>query len=113
MPDELAAVERELRGRLIELRRQLAALTRSPERGAELQFGKRVGDGTTEAVSRLSDVAVVASLHATEGRVQRALAKLADGSYGICDACGEPIAGARLRVAPESTRCVNCARSSG
>jgi DnaK suppressor protein len=75
-----------------------------------VSFGKRVGDGTTEAVSRLTDVGVVDSLNVSEERIERALEKLAAGSYGICDRCGNPIAPARLQAAPESVLCVACAR---
>lgn len=109
-PLDLEAVERELRDRHQALRERLAALARAPERGAELGFGKRIGDGTTEAVSRLTDVGVGGSLEITEARVARALEKLAEGSYGVCDGCGAPIAPARLRAAPESVLCIACAR---
>jgi RNA polymerase-binding transcription factor len=109
-PLDLDAVERELRARDAALRERLAALARAPERGAELGFGKRIGDGTTEAVSRLTDVGVGGSLEISEARIARALAKLAEGSYGVCDGCREPCATARLRAAPESVLCIECAR---
>jgi len=109
-PLDLDAVERELRARDAALRERLTALSRPPERGAELGFGKRIGDGTTEAVSRLTDVAVGSSLEASQARIARALAKLADGSYGLCDGCGAAIAAPRLRAAPESVLCIECAR---
>ena len=109
-PLDLEAVERELRARHEVLRERLAGLARAPERGAELGFGKRIGDGTTEAVSRLNDVGVGGSLEISEARIARALAKLANGSYGVCDGCGEAIAPARLRAAPESVLCIECAR---
>jgi DnaK suppressor protein len=112
-PLDLDAVERELRVRDAALRERLAALARAPERGAELGFGKRIGDGTTEAVSRLTDVGVGGSLEISEARIARALAKLAEGTYGVCDACGDPIATARLRAAPESVLCIECARRAG
>ena len=107
---DLAAVERELRARHDELQERLAGLARPPERGSQVGFGKRIGDGTTEAVSRLTDVGVGGSLEISEARVARALAKLAEGSYGVCDGCGEPIAPARLAAAPESVLCIACAR---
>jgi RNA polymerase-binding transcription factor len=106
---DLEVVERELRSRHEVLQARLAGLA-SAERGAELGFGKRIGDGTTEAVSRLTDVGVGGSLEISEARIARALAKLAAGSYGVCDACGEPIAAARLGAAPESVLCIECAR---
>jgi DnaK suppressor protein len=88
-------------------------ITKAPERGTGVSFGKRVGDGTTEAVSRLTDVGVVDSLNATEERIERALAKLDEGSYGICDRCGKPIPPARMEAAPESVLCVSCASAAG
>ena len=107
---DLEALERELRARAHALAERLAVLSRPPERGAELGFGKRIGDGTTEAVSRLTDVAVGSSLEASEERIARALEKLAQGSYGTCDRCGAAITVARLRAAPESVLCIDCAR---
>ena len=107
---DLEALERELRARAHALAERLAVLSRPPERGAELGFGKRIGDGTTEAVSRLTDVAVGSSLEASGERIARALEKLAQGSYGICDRCGAAITVARLRAAPESVLCIDCAR---
>jgi RNA polymerase-binding transcription factor len=109
-PDDLEVVERNLRNRQQALEDRLASLARPPERGAEVGFGKRVGDGTTEAVSRLTDVGVGGSLEVSVARVARALAKVGEGSYGVCDVCGGPIAPARLRAAPESVLCIECAR---
>jgi RNA polymerase-binding transcription factor DksA len=38
--------------------------------------------------------------------VARAQVKLGEGSYGRCDACGEPIAPARLEARPWAVRCI-------
>lgn len=43
-------------------------------------------------------------------KVERALARIEDGTYGICESCGQPIPLARLEVLPYSTECVSCAR---
>jgi RNA polymerase-binding transcription factor len=109
---DLASVERKLRALQADLRDRTAELSRPPERGSGVQFGKRIGDGTTEAVSRLTDVGVVESLVATEQRVTRALEKIEEGTYGVCDGCGEAIPRGRLEAAPESTKCVDCAQLS-
>ncbi len=109
---DTATVERRLRERHAELQTRVAGLTRAPERGSGISFGKRVGDGTTEAVSRLNDVGVVDSLNASMERVERALAKLTEGTYGDCDVCGREIPAPRLEAQPESAACVNCARST-
>ena len=73
-PPDLAEAERVLRERQAELRERIAGLARPPERGALLGFGKRIGDGTTEAISRLTDVGVGTNLEASEERISRALA---------------------------------------
>jgi DnaK suppressor protein len=75
-----------------------------------MQFGKRVGEGTTEAISRFTGVGVANDLQAISDRIYRALAKLDEGSYGTCDHCGNQIAAGRLRAAPESALCIECAR---
>jgi DnaK suppressor protein len=43
-------------------------------------------------------------------KVERALTRVNDGSYGICESCGLPIPVARLEVLPYSSECVSCAR---
>jgi DnaK suppressor protein len=74
-------------------------------------FGKRIGDGTSEAVSRLTDIGVGDSLEHGLNRTERALAKLDQGTYGLCDACGQPIARGRLKAMPDGVLCLRCAAS--
>jgi DnaK suppressor protein len=107
---DLDAIGRALRARQEELRARIAELAKTPERGALLGFGKRIGDGTTEAISRRTDIGVGRSLEASEARVTRALEKLDQGTYGVCDRCGRPIAPARMAASPDSVRCIDCAR---
>ena len=42
------------------------------------------------------------------GKVQEALKKIGDGSYGICESCGEPISVKRLQARPVTSYCINC-----
>jgi DnaK suppressor protein len=107
---DLAEIARALRARKADIDAKVAGLAKPPERGSGISFGKRVGDGTTEAVSRLNEIGVGNSLLVGAERVDRALAKLEEGSYGVCDNCGKPILPARLRAAPESVLCIDCAR---
>lgn len=41
-------------------------------------------------------------------KIQKAMARIEDGSYGICDACGEDIAVERLKARPVTTLCIDC-----
>jgi DnaK suppressor protein len=40
--------------------------------------------------------------------VRHALAKFDDGSYGLCETCGEPIGYSRLDARPEARLCIAC-----
>jgi DnaK suppressor protein len=42
-------------------------------------------------------------------RIDAALARLADGDYGWCEACGEAIAPKRLEIDPAAALCIGCA----
>ena len=106
---DLDAIRTELEDRRDRIRERLAVLARRPELGTAQGFGKRIGDGTTEAVSRLTDIGVGDSLERVLARTERAIAKLDDGSYGICDACGDPIPPGRLRALPDGVLCLKCA----
>ena len=112
MPDDLdlAETQRVLRARRAEMQERIEGLAKAPERGSGISFGKRVGDGTAEAVSRLNELGVGNNLVAGVARIDRALAKLDEGTYGVCDNCGRAIGPARLEVAPESTLCIDCAK---
>ncbi len=89
---------------------RLSEMKKPPERGSAIGFGKRIGDGTSEAVSRITEVALANDLEVTVARIERALEKIDQGSYGICDVCDQPIAPGRLKVSPASSLCIECAR---
>ena len=89
-----------------ELLQQMGVLEEKPTDQGSISFGKRVGEGTSMAVDRLSQVGVHDRLQSTLADVERAIAKLDEGTYGRCDVCGEPIAEERLEAHPWAVRCV-------
>jgi DnaK suppressor protein len=92
------------------LESELATLTETPRDPiGSVSFGKRVGEGTNQAVERITQTSAARSLWAKLQDVERALAKLDDGTYGTCDSCGGAIEPARLEAIPWATRCVGCA----
>jgi DnaK suppressor protein len=86
---------------------ELTAVPRDPS--SAISFGKRVGEGTNEAVDRLTKVGTAEQLAAMRADVVRALEKLEDGTYGLCDRCGAPVPEERLDARPWSVLCVGCA----
>ncbi len=106
MTDDLRA---ELESRRERTAARVGKLAEKPELGSAQGFGKRIGDGTIEAVSRLTEIGVGSALEQSLARVERALVKLDEGSYGTCDVCGAEIPPKRLQAMPDSVLCVECA----
>jgi DnaK suppressor protein len=107
---DTAAIRRELEERLVSLDGEVGELTAVPrDPAAAISFGKRIGDGTNEAIDRLTNVGAAEQLDAMRADVVRALAKLEDGTYGLCDRCGLSIPDERLEARPWSVLCVRCA----
>jgi len=110
---DVDAVRRELEERRDRTRERVKALAARPELGSAQGFGKRIGDGTVEAISRLTDIGVGESLETALGHTERALAKIDEGTYGLCDVCGGQIPAPRLRAMPDRALCVPCASRQG
>ena len=109
MSIDLDALRKALEDELESLEAELAALTtvtRDP--AATIGFGKRVGEGTSEAIGRIERVGQADALAAKLAGVRRALEKFDEGTYGICDRCGTSIPEERLEARPSSVRCVRC-----
>ena len=47
-------------------------------------------------------------LDQNRAQVERALARVKEGGYGLCEDCGHRIPADRLRYQPAATRCVEC-----
>jgi len=43
--------------------------------------------------------------------IERAIEKVDNGSYGICDSCGHPIESERLEILPYASQCITCKSS--
>jgi len=70
---------------------------------------------TLDQAARESDLAFELRLRDREQKllkkIEKALKKIEDGSYGICEVCGEPINEKRLIARPEATLCIECKRA--
>lgn len=66
-------------------------------------------EGATIAFERSQVGALVRQAEAHLAEIDAALARVADGTYGVCTVCGRPIPEERLAVRPAATTCVGCA----
>jgi DnaK suppressor protein len=67
-------------------------------------------EDTEAAANTARDLEFALDAHDTTeiAAVDAALQRIADGVYGACVDCGAHIAEARLKAAPEASRCIAC-----
>jgi RNA polymerase-binding transcription factor DksA len=63
-------------------------------------------DTGTETFEREKDFSILEQVEAELADVERALARLDDGTYGTCQACGAAIGDERLEAMPATRFCV-------
>jgi DnaK suppressor protein len=89
------------------LRAEAEQLAAEREPG-DVQFDEESGEGDTMNVERERDLALSAQAMAAVDEIDRALAKIDAGTYGVCEKCGEPIPKERLKALPYAALCVKC-----
>jgi len=68
---------------------------------------------TSQVTAERSEAETLASqLKEALDDVLKALRKIEQGTYGICERCGQPISEARLEAKPASAYCINCASAA-
>lgn len=102
----VAALHQE-REKLVRQLNELGA-TESGELTGDLEFGDGFADAAAATAERSEVLGIVDNLTKLLADVDQALAKVADGTYGLCKACGEEIGAARMEFRPTSRYCVDC-----
>ncbi len=108
---QLAGVRQELQDEANGLRQDISA--------AESEIAARLGDAVGDAgddsadagaktFQREHELALTQNARELLAQTGRVLSKIEDGTYGICESCGEPIGKARLQAFPRATLCVAC-----
>lgn len=69
-------------------------------------------DSAAATAERSEILAFIDSARDRLADIDAALAKIDEGTYGICESCGREISEARLEARPLSVRCVECASAS-
>ncbi|MEP7055604.1 MAG: TraR/DksA C4-type zinc finger protein, partial [Actinomycetota bacterium] len=105
----------EVRAELDEQSRQLnAEITEAQETWDEMQrdggdgAGDDQADAGTKTFEREHELSLANNSRDLLMQVERALERLDDGTYGVCESCGNSIEKARLKAFPRATLCVTC-----
>lgn len=73
-------------------------------------YDQHPGDLASDTFEREKEVGLLEMLEFEMEKVNDAISQYQNGSYGICDQCGQPIEPARLQRMPNTTMCAACAR---
>jgi RNA polymerase-binding protein DksA len=108
---DLIAVRDDLKSEVVRLRGEIsltehgiADLLRDSGDGA----GDDQADAGTKNIEREHELSLANNARGMLLQSERALRRLADGTYGDCESCGSPIGKARLEAFPRAILCVTC-----
>jgi RNA polymerase-binding transcription factor DksA len=102
----LAGMRARTRQRLAALERELAGIIESSGPGTDDEHDP---EGATIAFERQHVAALAGQAREQLAQLEAAMRRLADGSYGRCQHCGQPIGAARLAARPAAASCISCA----
>ena len=94
---------------LAERARLRAELGEPIEAPGQMTYGSQAA-AASHVFEQQRDLALRDRSRAELGRVEAALQRLDDGTYGMCASCGNPIAPERLEAIPWAPLCIDCAR---
>lgn len=72
------------------------------------QVDQHPADEGSELFEREKNLTLQRMLQSTLEELNAALHKFDEGTYGVCENCGKPIAEKRLRALPGATHCIEC-----
>lgn len=95
-----------------ELSETVAELTALEER-LEERGDYSLGEGDPAIHTWELNLALYQRMREKVDSLRAALARIAAGTYGICQRCGARIDRARLEIVPDASLCIKCARQGG
>jgi YteA family regulatory protein len=90
------------------IQRRDSAEDQSDELSELADYDNHPADAASETFEREKDMAMDRNVGRLVETIDKALAKMDAGTYGICDRCGTEISKERLKVLPYATFCVEC-----
>jgi DnaK suppressor protein len=109
--EEIAEVEADLRAEVDRLRADVASADQALGdllRDAGTGAGDDQADTSSKNFEREHEMSIVNNARDMLTQSERALARIASGTYGECESCGEGVGKARLQVFPRATLCRDC-----
>ena len=108
--DILTALRARLRGDVTQLADEALKRNRQDASGDLSTMPIHMADIGSDNFEQDFTLTLLESEEQTLAKVDTALTRIADGTYGTCETCGEGIPKPRLQAIPYALRCVTCAQ---
>lgn len=105
--EKLKAEREDLQAQLREIEEAAFNSTQS-EISGEVGYDEDYADAGSATFEREKDLSIHNNVLDLLERVERALKKIEDKTYGTCESCGNPIEAARLKAIPSTVLCLEC-----
>jgi DnaK suppressor protein len=105
LKERLLAERKDLQAQFDELE-EFAFGSNQSDISGEMGFDEEYADAGTATFERERDLSLVNNLRDLMERIDKALAKIDEGTYGLCDRCGRPIEKLRLKALPYANLCI-------
>jgi RNA polymerase-binding protein DksA len=115
---ELEELRESLLRERAELQAQLAELesasfgTSQSDLSGEVAFDEEYADAGTATFERERDESLTDNARDLLRKIEKALVRMDEGTYGLCERCGKPIEKARLKALPYATLCIKDAQAA-
>jgi RNA polymerase-binding protein DksA len=110
-PQQSTTMKARLRERAAQLRNEIQHTLERSSDETHVQIAEQARDTEDDSFSNLIVDLNLAEVDRDAGELRRidtALARISEGSYGLCESCGQDIPEARLQAEPTALRCVKC-----
>ena len=111
-PKELAELKERLQSELADVQAQYASIEENAfsrdqsEISGEMAFDEEYADSGTATFERERDLSLENNVRDLLAKIEKALARMDEGRYGICERCGRPIEKQRLKALPYASLCI-------
>jgi DnaK suppressor protein len=108
--ERLLSEKGELQEQLTTIEEQSFATSQSDISG-EVSFDEENADAGTFTFERERDLSIENNVRDLLQKIDRALGRMEEGTYGLCSRCGKPIEKARLKALPYADLCIKDAQA--
>ena len=107
---QLVAQQEELLVQLEEIEEATSSASQ-PDISGDVSFDEDSVDAGSFTAEREKDLSIAQNVRDLLDKMTKALHKIDEGTYGICESCGKPIDAARVKALPYVLLCLSCKKA--